>query len=239
MRARELLRAALLLEAISVVAVAQGTVNSESLKVFSRMDSASDVVKTLKKGDAVVIEMSIQGEDGAEWCSIREPEQKNRLGYVRCQFLNRPPQPKSSPVASSASASLPATPAPSDDALDLSRLTTLGQQRYLGWAMVIAKDFDFSAQQKACVLPLARQTGILNCVEDTDRHVRQGQMPPDLLTNRNSPVTQCDWSFQAFLEQIFALVTPEQQAAHRATYDDWKRQITGGRPLLEQRSRER
>jgi hypothetical protein len=49
-------------------ATPQAFVKSESLPVYSRVDAASDVVKTLKKGDAVVVEMSILGEDNAQWC---------------------------------------------------------------------------------------------------------------------------------------------------------------------------
>jgi hypothetical protein len=77
-------------------ATPQATVKSESLPVYSRMNATSDVVKTLKKGDAVVIEMSILGESNIEWCSIQEPTQKTSLGFVRCEFLARPPAPMAS-----------------------------------------------------------------------------------------------------------------------------------------------
>jgi len=60
-------------------ATPQATVKSESLPVYSRMNATSDVVKTLKKGDAVVIEMSVPGESNTEWCSIQEPTQKASL----------------------------------------------------------------------------------------------------------------------------------------------------------------
>jgi hypothetical protein len=65
-------------------------------------------------------------------------------------------------------------------------MATLGEQRYLGWAAVIAADFSFTRQQKDRVLPIARLTGISACIEDTNSYVRKGLTPPDLLTTPSS-----------------------------------------------------
>jgi hypothetical protein len=93
----------------------QAVVKLEPLPVYSKMDTASDVVKTLKKGDAVLVEWSIQGENNVDWCSIREPAQKTSLGYVLCECLNRPRPPESKAAPAPAAASEPATEAaPSD-----------------------------------------------------------------------------------------------------------------------------
>ena len=92
----------------------------ESVNVYARMDPASEVVATLKKGDAVAIEMSLQGENGAQWCAIQEPVQKQSLGYVNCDELERPrvARPAVVPVPAPAAAPAPAEadlpPAPSD-----------------------------------------------------------------------------------------------------------------------------
>ena len=238
LRYGDMLGAFVLLASMSGVAAAQATVKSESLPVFSRMDSTSDVVKTLKKGDAVVIEMSIQGEDGARWCSIRETAQSKSLGYVRCQFLDRPPEPKAPAPSAPSVPAQPAAQTPSDDFWNRveRQQVTYGEMRWLGETTIMARLSGFSPQQKARVLLLSRQAGIPSCIEDTDSYMRKGQMPPDALSS--APVTQCDWNWQAFMEQVLALVTPEQQAAHPVSYAEWRRQITGRRQGLERRSRE-
>ena len=75
--------------------VTQATVNSESLTVFSRASSKSEIVKTLRKGDVVNVEFELEGTDGS-WCGIIEEGQTSISGYVQCQYLNRQPQQKKS-----------------------------------------------------------------------------------------------------------------------------------------------
>jgi hypothetical protein len=234
--------ALVLLVSMTSAATGQATVQSESLSVFSRMDSTSGVVRTLKKGDVVVIEVSIQGEEGA-WCAIREPAENKDLGYVLCRFLSSPPGPKA-PTPSAALASAPRTAAsapptalaPLDDIWDRwqKRQVSFGEMRWLGEAMGYAVLFKLSTQQKARVPLLARQNGIPNCIEETDRYMRKDQLPPDAFSS--GPVTQCDWNWTAFMEQVLALVTPAQQAAHPAAYAEQRRQITGRRRYLKIRS---
>src|SRR5437867_2234411 len=62
------------------IAAAQATVKNESQPVYAERDTGGAVVKTLHRGDAVEIEMSITGEGGVQWCSIRESGQNARLG---------------------------------------------------------------------------------------------------------------------------------------------------------------
>ena len=101
-------------------AAQQTSVRTESVRVYDRMDPASEVVATLKKGDTVAIEMILQGENGAQWCAIQEPVAKKSLGYVNCADLERPqvarpagvPLPAPMPVPASAEVNAP--PAPSD-----------------------------------------------------------------------------------------------------------------------------
>lgn len=96
-------------------ATPQTTVTSESLSVYSKMDATSDVVRTLKKGDVVVIEMNILGEDNAQWCSLQEPTQKRTLGYVRCEYLECPRVPEPPVVPAPTAPAEPAVQAvPSD-----------------------------------------------------------------------------------------------------------------------------
>jgi thiol-disulfide isomerase/thioredoxin len=54
------------------------------------MSTASRVVKSLKKGDAVTVDFEIQGT-GQAWCGVIEAGQTKRLGYVPCKDLERVP----------------------------------------------------------------------------------------------------------------------------------------------------
>lgn len=223
---------------MAVAVPAQTTVKSESAPVYSKTDTGSAIVQTLKKGTAVEIEFSIWGEDNAQWCSIREPSQKRRLGYVRCESLARPPASKT--VVAPAQAAPVQSAAPGAVQQVASRgfwepghKETLGESRYLGYARILATNFGFSQDQKDQSLQIAHQTGLLGCIEDTDSFAGKGLTPPDLLRTPRSRTTQCDWTHQAFIEQVFALVTPEQQASHRAAYKQFSEDVDSHRRALE------
>ena len=67
----------------------QGTVKVDSLAVYSRMSTESDVVKTLAKGTVVRILLTMTSEEGS-WCSIASQNDSSRIGYVPCSGLDRP-----------------------------------------------------------------------------------------------------------------------------------------------------
>ena len=73
----------------------RATVKSDSLTVFSRTSSRSEIVKTLRKGDVVTVEFELEGTEGA-WCGIIEEGQTSISGYVQCQYLERQIQQKKS-----------------------------------------------------------------------------------------------------------------------------------------------
>src|SRR4030067_2456208 len=73
----------------------QATLKSDSLTVFSRTSSTSEMVKTLRKGDVVTVEFELEGTEGA-WCGIIEERQTSISGYVQCQYLERHTQQKKS-----------------------------------------------------------------------------------------------------------------------------------------------
>jgi hypothetical protein len=79
---------------------------------------------------------------------------------------------------------------------------TLGEQRYLGEAGVFDVTFGFSLAQQQRVLDIAMETGLRGCIEDTNRYVRQGTLPPDIFSG--GPVVQCDRIFQDFARQVAA-----------------------------------
>jgi hypothetical protein len=224
-------------------AAGQATVKSESLRVYSQRDTRSTVVKTLHRGDTVEIEMSITGEGNLQWCSIHESGQKGRLGHVPCESLERPPAAKQT---------VPRAPTRTESAVqpgarasggvregfwEPTHRQSGGELRWMGYAAILATTFEFSPEQKARVLQFARQSGMGPCIEDTDSYQRRGLQPPDLLSS--SPLTQCDWNAQTFREGVFSLVTPEQKAASRVSYENFSREIAGNRLALEGRSSKR
>jgi uncharacterized protein YgiM (DUF1202 family) len=62
------------------------TVVSDTLAVHSRMSEDSTVVKHLKKGDTVTVEVEMEKAEWA-WCAISEGGEIT--GYVRCEALKR------------------------------------------------------------------------------------------------------------------------------------------------------
>jgi hypothetical protein len=70
------------------VAAGRAVVNESSVSVYARMHTGSDVVKSLGKGDPVMVDFSISTPDGS-WCSIVEPGKQELSGYVLCRFLDR------------------------------------------------------------------------------------------------------------------------------------------------------
>jgi hypothetical protein len=82
----------------------------ESLAVYSKMSADSPVVRRLKKGEAVRINLEITGGDGI-WCSVTVIEGATASGYVRAEHLEQqqpasraewryvpPPDPVEQPV---------------------------------------------------------------------------------------------------------------------------------------------
>jgi predicted negative regulator of RcsB-dependent stress response len=64
----------------------KATVKAATLPVYSEMDPTSDVVRTLKKGDALVVNLEIANATG-DWCSVSLPGASATLGYVSCGAL--------------------------------------------------------------------------------------------------------------------------------------------------------
>jgi len=67
----------------------QGTVMADSLTVYSKMSTESDVVKTLAQGTVVRILISVTGDEG-DWCNVASQDGSSRIGYVLCSGLDRP-----------------------------------------------------------------------------------------------------------------------------------------------------
>ena len=74
-------------------AVPNAIVTVDSLPVYPEMSRSGSAAQSLKKGDAVILELEFQTTE--RWCSIRRPSQTSRLGYVQCQGLERIAAPAS------------------------------------------------------------------------------------------------------------------------------------------------
>jgi len=64
----------------------RASVKCGSVPVYSRMSTDSTVLKSLKNGDVVAIDLEIVGSDGA-WSLVREQGLRIRLGFVRSECL--------------------------------------------------------------------------------------------------------------------------------------------------------
>lgn len=70
----------------------RGTVKADSLQVYSGMSADSDNVATLTRGTAVLIRLSVTNDEGS-WCVISGAGASEKLGFVRCDGLDRPNAP--------------------------------------------------------------------------------------------------------------------------------------------------
>jgi hypothetical protein len=88
-------------------AATDAIVKADSVTVFLEMDSSSDQVSTLKKGNSVYVDLRLD-QGGKSWCGVRPSARANRIGFVDCRSLERvagsaPPAISGSGVESSGS----------------------------------------------------------------------------------------------------------------------------------------
>jgi tetratricopeptide (TPR) repeat protein len=72
--------------------VPNATVKADTLAVYSGMRSSSAVLKSLNKGDQVILDFEIKSST-ERWCGVRLLGQARMLGYVQCQGLERVERP--------------------------------------------------------------------------------------------------------------------------------------------------
>jgi len=85
----------------------RGTVKSSPLPVYAEMSADSDVVATLAPGKSVQITFSVTNSDGA-WCRVSNVDSAEKLGYVRCDGLDRQNAPSTAAAGSGVVSSRPA-----------------------------------------------------------------------------------------------------------------------------------
>jgi len=138
-------------------------VKADALAVYSDMRLSSAVVKSLKKGDALILDFEIRGTS-ERWCRVRLPGQASRLGYVQCEGLEQPAVEQSLPADGGSSATrrtskpsaagLPLSPPPAhsgagyegvaglvvrNDSIDLVKLAELDAAARSGSAAAMAR----------------------------------------------------------------------------------------------------
>jgi hypothetical protein len=74
-------------------------VGSESLRVYTHTSTRSEVVTTLRRGTAVIIDMTIGGRADGEWCLVTQERAPAPLGFVRCASLDRVSIPRGGQTA--------------------------------------------------------------------------------------------------------------------------------------------
>jgi hypothetical protein len=207
----------------------RAVVKSDSSPVYSKMSTASEVVKTLKRGDAVVVEISISGYDG-EWCRIREESRTTGLGYIRCGLLDRE-QPINPAIVIPQSPQQAAPAAPSTAGGDESIVVST----YMRNAWNFAEVLDFSVNQRERLPELAERTGVNQCIQEMEAAYRRHGLPTtkgaaDKLTEDDIKRLQpnqiamarevmpshrrCNLSELRLSEQVLDLATPEQRERH-------------------------
>ena len=63
-------------------------VKSDELTVYSKMSAASKVVKTINRGETVVVRLELMSSGGS-WCGITQGEDWEIIGFVTCENLER------------------------------------------------------------------------------------------------------------------------------------------------------
>jgi hypothetical protein len=63
------------------------TATNDEVRVYKKLDMESAVVRTLEKGERVIVQWSGDYHP-VQWCSIREPDGIYTLGFVPCQDLD-------------------------------------------------------------------------------------------------------------------------------------------------------
>jgi Protein of unknown function (DUF1266) len=76
----------------------RGTVKSDSLQVYSEMSADSESVTTLTHGTVVRINISVTNGEGS-WCAVSSIDAPAKLGFVRCDGLERQNAPSTAASA--------------------------------------------------------------------------------------------------------------------------------------------
>lgn len=213
------------------------TVIAESAPVYSNPRRSEDeIVKSLKRGDRVSVQLSLTTEDG-EWCAVSEPDQRTRLGFLPCRYLRRETAPKEEFIALPPQTATPdntKTPAVPERVPPVPRdPATRAGEDYMRPIRYWETSFRFTAEQQAAVNSLAGSTGVTNCRRQYEAHYRAyapelalAQLPIEprnptpayqqrvesMVRDLNRFLYPCQMKILELLERFPALMTPEQRS---------------------------
>jgi hypothetical protein len=200
-------RVAFLVVAVMLVLPAyadDASVISKSARVYSGMATSSRILTSLKAGDKVDLEFSIQSS-ATEWCRIRKPVS----GYMNCADLKRRNAPFAGRVAE------PESPTPAPERPPSVRVLpdpfniAACQRRLL-----------FTPEQKQRTEQLAEETGWNRCRNEATSWLAQHGLftlmdwvfaGTELSVLAYAQVERCRPSFQAFWREFPQIMNPEQR----------------------------
>ncbi len=84
----------------------RGTAKVDSLPVYAQMSTDSDIVTTLARGKLVRVTLSATNGEGS-WCSISDIDSSTKLGFVRCDGLDRQNVPSTAASGTGALSTVP------------------------------------------------------------------------------------------------------------------------------------
>lgn len=164
----------------------RSTVKAETLSVYAEMSTDSEVVSTLARGKSVRITLSVTNGDGT-WCSISDIDSSAKLGFVRCDQLDRQNVPS---TAASGIGTL--SPAPYDSTSSNQR-PTRPQQR---WAMAASAILSSADHEPLDTMPAGGSVlGIKRLLQDSWG-----------ISNRDQFLQTLDWIDQGGHRQPFSLL---------------------------------
>ncbi len=210
----------------------RATVKADATKVYSHQRaSAEEVVTTLKRGDAVSVDLTFSSAEG-NWCEVTAPG--GIRGFMRSADLERepagakatftyvpntPPSPAGGkPSAAASAVASPAQPAPRS-------LAQVAGDEYLRPIQHWMRAFGFTADQQAAVAKLAGRAGVTVCRDRIEAHIREYE--PELTDPAGAPPRQrleqmardfnqfahpCMMKQLELLESLPSMMTPGQQA---------------------------
>lgn len=224
------------LAAVVAPCAERATVNEDSAPVYSHQRSnQNELVRSLKRGDAVLIDFSIASEGGA-WCAVSGPDGRISLGYMLCGHLKREtadekrhnwraPRPESiqKPAAS-----------PKPPRAPLSMVEEVGDDYYRparNWAGA----FRFSAEQQRAAEGLAGKLGVSACRQQFETHYRTyeavytskdpaRERVQTMVQDLNRFLHPCLLKMVELLEQYPGLMTPEQKS-NKQLFANFQKQV--------------
>lgn len=246
----------LLLPAPILAGAPQATVQAERTTVYAKPRARDDAaVKTLKRGDAVEVGMSVSSGDG-DWCEVSDPSDHRALGYVRCGDIKRREQAGPAPeyVSAPAEAEPQARrPAPAGAAVrtvpNPSGVPFDAGWRYVRILQFWSGQFEFTPEQQGALRSLADARGMTACRQQIEAYARNyareltepppGRPDPEYQRRLESMKTDlnrfwypCEMRRVEVLERLPGLMTAEQRNSKARLLETFQKEVATLRKTL-------